>query len=207
MFIGGLPTYLTEEQVKELLQSFGDLSAMSLAMDGDVSKGYGFCEYADPANTDLAIQGLDGMELGDKKLVVQRAMVSVKTTMPAVPVFYGAGLLVPPELMPNPEPGPASTVLQLLNMVVIEELMDQQDYDEIMHDVREECEKIGEVKEIFIPRPVEGEFIPGIGKIFVRFTDANHCSTALHTLAGRRFGDRTVITAYISEETYNNKDY
>ena len=32
---------------------------------------YAFCEYADPQITDTAIAGLNGMQLGDKKLIVQ----------------------------------------------------------------------------------------------------------------------------------------
>uniref|UniRef100_A0A914D3C7 RRM domain-containing protein n=1 Tax=Acrobeloides nanus TaxID=290746 RepID=A0A914D3C7_9BILA len=47
IFIGGLPTYLNEEQVKELLSSFGQLKAFNLVIDQNtgLSKGYAFCEY------------------------------------------------------------------------------------------------------------------------------------------------------------------
>lgn len=54
IFIGGLPTYLNEEQVKELLSSFGQLKAFNLVLDPNtgLSKGYAFCEYLDPTLTD-----------------------------------------------------------------------------------------------------------------------------------------------------------
>ena len=39
---------------------------------------YAFAEYADYAVTDAAIAGLNGMQLGDKKLIVQRASVGAK---------------------------------------------------------------------------------------------------------------------------------
>ncbi|CAG8709716.1 14167_t:CDS:2, partial [Racocetra fulgida] len=83
IFIGGLPTYLNDEQVMELLKSFGELRAFNLVKDSltGVSKGFAFCEYVDPSVTDLACQGLNNMELGDRKLVVQRASVgSAKNT-------------------------------------------------------------------------------------------------------------------------------
>jgi splicing factor U2AF subunit len=78
LFIGGLPTHLNEEQVQELLKSFGELKSFNLVketIDGElVSKGFAFCEYVDAENvTDLAIQGLHNFQLGDKALVVQRA--------------------------------------------------------------------------------------------------------------------------------------
>lgn len=38
LFIGGLPTYLSEEQVMELLKSFGELKSFNLVKDGVASK-------------------------------------------------------------------------------------------------------------------------------------------------------------------------
>jgi splicing factor U2AF subunit len=79
LFIGGLPTHLNEEQVQELLKSFGELKTFNLVketVDGELqSKGFAFCEYVDPDVTELAIAGLHNFQLGDKGLVVQRADV------------------------------------------------------------------------------------------------------------------------------------
>lgn len=73
LFIGGLPNYLTSEQVKELLSSFGQLKAFNLVVDSNtgLSKGYAFAEYLDPSLTDQAIAGLNGMQLGENRLLVQ----------------------------------------------------------------------------------------------------------------------------------------
>jgi hypothetical protein len=45
-------------QVRQILQAFGPLRAFNLVTDRETgaSKGYGFCEYADPVITDVAIQ-------------------------------------------------------------------------------------------------------------------------------------------------------
>ena len=57
VFIGGLPNYLNEEQVKELLTSFGQLRAFNLVKDvtSGLSKGYAFAEYLDTTVTDQVI--------------------------------------------------------------------------------------------------------------------------------------------------------
>lgn len=57
IFIGGLPAYLNEDQVKELLMSFGPLRAFNLVKDTatGLSKGYAFCEYTDVYMTDRSI--------------------------------------------------------------------------------------------------------------------------------------------------------
>jgi splicing factor U2AF subunit len=41
-------------------------------------QGIAFCEYFDPAMTDIAVEGLNGMELGDEHLRVQRASIGVQ---------------------------------------------------------------------------------------------------------------------------------
>ena len=88
-FLGGLPNYLNEDQVKELLTSFGQLRAFNLVKDSatGLSKGYAFCEYVDVSITDQAIAGLNGMQLGDKKLIVQRASVGALESCKIVHVW------------------------------------------------------------------------------------------------------------------------
>lgn len=73
--------------------------------------------------TDIACQGLNGMELGDKKLVVQRASVGANKfgvpTLPILPATILTGAAGPVE---------PTTVLLLLNMVTAEELVNDDDY-------------------------------------------------------------------------------
>lgn len=52
-----------------------------------------------------------------------------------------------------------------MNMVSPEELLDDEEYEEIVEDVRDECSKYGQVKSIEIPRPVDGLEVPGTGKV------------------------------------------
>ena len=52
--------------------------------------------------------------------------------------------------------GQQTEVLCLLNMVQPEELADEEEYEDILEDIREECGKFGQVRSIEIPRPVPG---------------------------------------------------
>lgn len=38
-----------------------------------------------------------------------------------------------------------------------------------MEDIKEECSKFGNVKNITIPRPEYGKILPGIGKIYIEY--------------------------------------
>lgn len=71
---------------------------------------------------------------------------------------------------------------------------------EICEDIKDECEKYGQVLEMKVPRPSGGSRqSTGVGKIFVKYDNANSARTALQALAGRKFADRTVVTTYFSE--------
>ena len=75
LFIGGLPYFLNETMVKELVEAFGPTKSFMLVTDRETgnSKGYGFFVYQDQSVTDVAMQGLHGMQMGEKTLTVRRA--------------------------------------------------------------------------------------------------------------------------------------
>ncbi|KAG0176452.1 hypothetical protein DFQ28_002675 [Apophysomyces sp. BC1034] len=202
IFVGGLPMYLNEEQVMELLKSFGELRAFNLVKDTMTgqSKGFAFCEYADASVTDLACQGLNEMELGERKLVVQRASVGAKHSM-ATEMAMGPVIDFVP-IMAGVKEDEATRVLTLMNMVTPEELENDDEYQDIWDDIEEECSKYGKVMDIKIPRPKSGHSSAGLGKIYVRFETNDQTLAALRALAGRKFSDRTVLTSFLDEDNY-----
>lgn len=74
---------------------------------------------------------------------------------------------------------------------------------EICEDVREECEKYGQVLELKIPRPGGGRQGAGVGKIFVKYDTPESARKALSALAGRKFADRTVVVTFFGEEYFD----
>lgn len=201
ILVSRIPHYLQDDQVIELLKSFGELKAFVLVKDttDEVSKGIAFCEYLDPAATDIAVEGLNNMELGDSTLKVQRASIGMKQAA-GVEMGVNAMAMMAGTTSADLE---ASRVLQLLNMVTAEELMDSEEYEEICEDIKEECQKFGKLIDLKVPRPSGGSRqTAGVGKIFVRFDTLQASETALKSLAGRKFADRTVVCTYFSEENY-----
>lgn len=125
--VSNIPPYLTSEQVLELLNSFGELKAFVLVQDRgtEESRGIAFCEYLDPAATEVAIKGLDGMELGDRHLKVRKASIGI-TQVAGVEMGVNAMSMLAGTTSTDSE---VTRVLQLLNMVTPEELMDPDDYE------------------------------------------------------------------------------
>ncbi|ETN05010.1 hypothetical protein F442_13867 [Phytophthora nicotianae P10297] len=216
IFIGGLPYHLNEEQVKELLQAFGPLRSFHLVkeLSSNLSKGYGFCEYMDINVTDAACLGLNDMRLGDKTLTVRRAMSqeNAKAVASAAgTVNTGLEMGLDPSLaamqamsmagIPSVPLGTPSRVIVLLNMVTPEELEDEEEYADILDDIKGECERFGAVPSLLLPRPRDG--IPSaVGKVYVEFGDVQSAQAAATELHGRGFSNRTVAVEFMDEGKY-----
>ncbi|GMR33456.1 hypothetical protein PMAYCL1PPCAC_03651, partial [Pristionchus mayeri] len=103
--------------------------------------------------------------------------------------------------------GPVTEVLCLMNMVTEEELKNDEDYDDIVEDIKEECSKYGVVRSLEIPRSLPGMNVPGVGKVYVEFGETGDCQSAQAALTGRKFANGTVMTSYFDLEKYHNRQF
>jgi len=119
---------------------------------------------------------------------------------------------------PSPQlpSGPVTTIVLLQNMVKESELNDDEEFKDIVSDVKEECSKFGAVEKVVIPRPAseskvedpEGPRVGvGVGRIFVKFKDTDASQKAYTTLNGRLFNENVVRANFYSETDFNNKMY
>ncbi|XP_021993689.1 splicing factor U2af large subunit B isoform X2 [Helianthus annuus] len=223
IFVGGLPYYFTEVQIRELLESFGPLRGFDLVKDRDTgnSKGYGFCVYEDQAATDVACAALNGLKMGDKTLTVRRAtissgqMKSEQETMLAQAQQHIAmqkmALQVGGFNLPGMPRGPdevPTKILCLTEVISADELMDDGEYEEILEDMREEGRKFGDLTNVVIPRPdPNGEQVDGLGKVFLEYGDPSDCAKAKDSLGGRKFGGNVVTAVYYPEDKYFQGEY
>ncbi|EED17009.1 splicing factor u2af large subunit [Talaromyces stipitatus ATCC 10500] len=199
--ITNIPLYIPEEPVTMLLKSIGELKAFVLVKDSgtDESRGIAFCEYVDAASTAIAVESLNGMELGDKHLKITHASIGA-TQAAGLDMGVNAMSMFAKTTSADLE---TSRILQLLNMVTADELINNDDYEEILEDVQDECSKYGQVLDVKIPRPAGGSRqSAGVGKIYVKFDSVESATNALKALAGRKFSDRTVVTTYFPEESF-----
>ncbi|CAL9189240.1 unnamed protein product [Musa hybrid cultivar] len=227
VFVGGLPYYFTDAQIRELLESFGPLRGFDLVKDRDTgnSKGYGFCVYQDPSVTDIACAALNGLKMGEKTLTVRRATASMGQMKPEQELILqqahehiaiqklalqsgGASHFPGFALNANTSAEPPTKVVCLTEVVSVDELRDEEVYKEILEDMREESEKFGSLINLVIPRPgPTGEAISGVGKVFLEYANVTDSARAKVSLHGRRFGENVVSATYYSEEKFATGDY
>lgn len=211
VFIGGIPYHLSEDQIKDLLQTYGRLAAFNLIKEPNtgLSKGFAFCEYADPGVIDDACRGLNGMQIEDKVLTVRKASAYAPGSPHMyVPAAAGARAAVPAA----PLLGAATRVLELRNVVKEDELADKEEYEEIVLEMRDEGKKYGTLEEVHVPRPVAGDDKAaserrGVGRVFFLYSSIVECERAQATLSGRKFDENTVLAAFFDEDKYVRRDF
>nr|GEW32031.1 splicing factor U2af large subunit B-like isoform X1 [Tanacetum cinerariifolium] len=224
VFVGGLPYYFTEVQIRELLESFGPLRGFDLVKDRDTgnSKGYGFCVYEDQGVTDVACAALNGLKMGDKTLTVRRASVSngqMKSEQDTIlaqaqqhiamqkMALQIGGFNLPGAGVGGPTEVPTK-VLCLTEVVSADDLMDDGEYEDILEDMREEGGKFGDLTNVVIPRPnPNGDQVHGLGKVFLEYADTDACAKAKESLGGRKFGGNVVTAVYYPEDKFFENEY
>ncbi|KAJ9562033.1 hypothetical protein OSB04_007193 [Centaurea solstitialis] len=214
IFVGGLPYYFTEAQVRELLESFGALRGFDLVKDRETgnSKGYAFCVYQDLSVTDIACAALNGIKMGDKTLTVRRAnqgQTQPKPEQESV-LLHAQQQIALQRLMLQPGAiGPTPTKVLCLTQVVTEdELKDDEDYQDILDDMKIECEKFGKLVNVVIPRPnPNGEPVPGVGKVFLEYEETEGSTKARAGLNGRKFGGNPVVASFYPENKFSQGEY
>ncbi|CAK90407.1 unnamed protein product (macronuclear) [Paramecium tetraurelia] len=227
LYLGGLPTYLRDEDVMKLIQSFGTTKYFNLVKDTtsntEISKGYCFFEYENTGSTAKALKALNNLQIGDKKLKICKVQgepqQNKKINGREQPSNYAGSFLASCDLLRLPQiqqmltiPQSAlipSKVVQFLNMCSVEDLYEDDLYEELMEDIRSECIRFGQIEKIEIPRPDKesGFCNPAVGKIFVKFYYQIPAKKAKFHLAGRTYNKRTVVTSFYPEEQFDYKDY
>jgi len=199
LYIGGLPSALTSTQIQELLQTYGPLKAFYLFSDTvtGASKGYAFANYRDPSVTQTAIRGLNGLQVGDRRIVVKLAESGPQGNPMRVMSDLGLG---------RQDTVPPSEVVCFLQMVTEADLIDENEYNGIIEDIRDEAAKLGNVCNIVIPRPMRGQKVSGVGKVFVEMGTIEAATKVKNALEGRQFLGRTVLATFYNKQKFLVKE-
>lgn len=72
LYVGNLPFNATEEEVKELFSTTGEVTSVKIITDRDTGRSRGFC-FVEMQNADAAITELNGKELNGRKITVSEA--------------------------------------------------------------------------------------------------------------------------------------
>jgi RNA recognition motif-containing protein len=75
IFVGNLSFNTTEDELRQLFAAYGQVDRVSILTDRDTgrSRGFGFVEMSSDDDGEKAIAGLNGSQLGGRKLNINEA--------------------------------------------------------------------------------------------------------------------------------------
>jgi RNA recognition motif-containing protein len=75
IYVGNLSRDLTESDLREAFQAFGEVTTVSIIKDkfSNESRGFGFVEMPNPAEAKAVIAGLNGKSLKGRTITVNEA--------------------------------------------------------------------------------------------------------------------------------------
>jgi hypothetical protein len=152
---------------------------------------------------------LDKLDIAGQRISLQRLPAQTATVL----LKPAKGLKSDPGKVPSDAPhsndedtansSGATKVVQLSNMTTSEDLEDDELYQELIEDVREECNRFGQVLDVVVPRGnIAGLGFDVLGKIYVHLSSVDGAASVLKAVAGRKFNGLTVEACYLSEEAF-----
>ncbi|GKU94566.1 hypothetical protein SLEP1_g8038 [Rubroshorea leprosula] len=138
--------------------------------------------------------------MGDKTLTVKRANQGANQPKPEQEnLLFQAQQIAMQRLL---QPQSAATKLVCLTQALSEDdLKDDEQYEDIVEDMRQEVRRHGILVNVIIPRPnPNGEPSPGVGKVFLEYSDVDGAKKALAAMNGRKFGGNQVVAVFHPEK-------
>jgi splicing factor U2AF subunit len=119
-----------------------------------------------------------------------------------------AGELTLPNQAPSAQQQPLyeqqqqpTRIVELRNMVTHQDLVDDQEYAEIVEDTQQECSQFGNLLQVVIPRELADPLV------FLEYSNPDGAAAAIRELQGRTFDGRQVKAAFFDEGKFQRKEY
>lgn len=219
LMISNLPATLTMAEIRELFSSFGEILNLNLIKTPQGVTQNVVINFADPSSSTTVLESMNNLDFSGFRLSIQRVPPNT------------AALLIKPvnsldeEKTENEQKEEndvklketknlSSNVIVMSNMTIEEDLVDDELFNELIQDIKEECEKHSKVISINISRKKEeidtkdgeDDDIDKIyGKVFIEFQTNNDAEKVLKVLIGRKFNNQIIKGKFFPSDIYNNE--
>ena len=75
LYVGSLPYSISEDELRELFSSYGNIESVRIITDKFTgqSKGFGFVEMSNEDDAQRAVEGMNGKQISGRTLIVNEA--------------------------------------------------------------------------------------------------------------------------------------
>eukprot|EP01119_Soliformovum_irregulare_P005274 TRINITY_DN16_c0_g1_i1.p3 TRINITY_DN16_c0_g1~~TRINITY_DN16_c0_g1_i1.p3 ORF type:complete len:264 (-),score=48.50 TRINITY_DN16_c0_g1_i1:177-968(-) len=224
LYIGNLPPSLNEKDFRPFVEDFGEVDYISIHADPDIRKPKSFAYVAYRRGDDArrASDGLNGASFQGRQVTIGWAS-DTKDKAPAQLNKLSGDLDEDEHMSVNAQSRsilsaklqredtlyamtqsiqhddvPPSPCLQLTNMFNPETEEDPHWDVDIQNDVKEECNKYGQVVHIFLDK-----YSPG--HIWLKFSSISGAMACLKVMNGRFFAGRTITASFVPTSDYQRQ--
>lgn len=172
-------------------------TSTSSTVDG--SSGVDLDKIADDHDDRLLHGGaMTRLQLSQKLQQKSSDQIPLLSSAAAAQLMTAAEIQATIQSVTKPVAPAASKILSLSNMFTKQEILEEgiDMLDEVLDDVKNECNRFGEVIDIWVDREALD------GKILVKFKDIQDANSAFKGLNGRFFGGSAIAVTYLSEEQW-----
>jgi splicing factor U2AF subunit len=94
-------------------------------------------------------------------------------------------------------------------MLSLDELRDDQSYQELLEDFKEEARRFGDLVKVVLPRPGPGAHpaVAGAAKVFLEYACLDHSIQCWDRMDGRWFAGRQIVARFYPEDVFAAGDY
>lgn len=215
LYIGNMPegvndvkmTQFFNDEMRRRNMIDNNLPGPNACIQARINGRFAFVEFRSIEETDQALT-LNGAMFSGCSLRVGRPKAYMGPPGSAqaqqAAMMAGAGM----NTMGGLGGGTPTVAIQMQNMVTVEELRDDEEFADLVEDIRGEMEKYGPVDTLEIPRPpVDGEVPEGCGIIYVKFKEVTGAIKAQLELEGRTFGGNCVTCSFYPEDLFDKQEW
>ncbi|KDE05681.1 hypothetical protein MVLG_03915 [Microbotryum lychnidis-dioicae p1A1 Lamole] len=226
LYVGSLNFALTDEDVRQVFQSFGEIARVDLHRDAitNKSKGYAFVQFKEIAHAQEALEKMNNFVLagreikvgvvGDRTMSANRGETQLQqedgpslNNISRIELMQKLARSDQPEEMdalktsvPRPIIPTATTRNVVMANAFNPEEETEPDWDvELRDDVKEECQNsYGPILDIYVLKESKGE-------IYIRFGAVQDAIKAVAGLNGRFFGGNQITASHTSDQLFDAK--
>ncbi|SIO73259.1 Splicing factor U2af large subunit A [Babesia microti strain RI] len=189
LLILDLPITQSEDQIKSMVEEFGKLKYIQLFKNADdTSAGMCLIEFVD---TNVQVEALQKMRLQYNIILAEDALTKriIDRNLLRLQMRNQS------ELMKTQIP---TRCIIIRNLVTTASLQNDREYQEVIEDIRAECDLMGQVERVEVPRNPPSE----MAYAFVLFESIQGAAMARKSLGGRRFASNVVQVDFYNEEEF-----
>ncbi|XP_047042581.1 poly(U)-binding-splicing factor half pint-like [Lolium rigidum] len=104
----------------------------------------------------------------------------------------------------------ATRVVRLAEMLSLDQLQADDEYQQLVEDVSDEARRFGDLVKAVIPRPGPGADDPvvaGAGKVFLEYASLDQAIRCWEAMDGRWFARRQIVAGFYPEDMFAAGDY